>query len=91
MTGGHGFEHQGHGLEHESESAGEPGADEHDDRGHDHESGQEGHACVHQTDGVGGLLDVHVLPHVGSVCDHDTHGEGQGVEQLAHRTEDGLH
>ena len=89
---GHSVEDLGQGDKHEAGPrlhALDPLEDE--NGGDDHHTRQQGHARIEVFDLVDGGIDIDILIDIGSIGDHDAHGNTQGKEDLAHGIEQDLH
>ena len=63
---------------------------EYDDRGDDHDAGQEGNDGIEELNLVNGFNQVGVIRHIGAVSDHYTHGHAEGVEELSQSVHDDI-
>ena len=63
---------------------------EDEDRGDDHHARQERHARVKKFNLVYGCVDIDVFFNIGTVGDHDSHGDAQREEDLAHGVQQDL-
>ena len=86
-TQAHGVNDLGNGDEHEGRASlqgiGVP-AGEGEHGGNDHKARHDGDGRVKDLHVPGGILNGDLLFHIGAEGDEDAHGDGQGVEHLAH-------
>ena len=59
-------------------------AGEGEDRGNDHHTCQNSDGRIEELNLTGGIFNADILFHVGAEGDQNTHGDGQGIEHLAH-------
>jgi len=75
----------GHGDKHKAGACGHAlGAHKGKDSGNDHKTGKECHDSIKELDAVDALDQIGVLLNVGTIGDHNTHSNGNGVEELTH-------